>query len=107
MTEHTVSEVVSLLESGHEAPGAYAFTPTELLEALQATGISGDRMYDEVTQDLLTLNLYRAHANRNYRVGFYNELVELTPIQLEQAEEIAENIPPFNRSENILKALHN
>ena len=107
LTEHTVSEVVSLLESGHEAPGAYAFTPTELLEALQATGISGDRMYDEVTQDLLTLNLYRAHANRNYRGGFYNELVELTPIQLEQAEEIAENIPPFNRSENILKALHN
>ena len=107
LTEHTVSEVVSLLESGHEAPGAYAFTPTELLEALQATGISGDRLFDEVTQDLLTLNLYRAHANRNYRGGFYNELVELTPIQLEQAEKIAENITPFNRRENILKALHN
>ena len=107
LTEHTINEVVSLLESGHEAPGAYAFTPTELLEALQATGIPGDRLYDEVTQDLLTLNLYRAHVNRNYRGGFYNELVDLTPIQLEQAEEITENIPPFNRTENILKALHN
>ncbi len=106
LTEHTISEVIGLLESGHEAPGAYAFTPTELLEALQATGIPGDRLYDEVTQDLLTLNLYRAHANRNFRGGFYNELVELSPIQLEQAEEITENIPPFNRSENILKALH-
>jgi len=106
LTEHTINEVVSLLESGYEAPGAYAFTPTELLEALQATGISGDRLYDEVTQDLLTLNLYRAHANRNYRGGFYNELVELTPIQLEQADEIIENIPPNNRNENILRALH-
>ena len=107
LTEHTISEVVDLLESGHEAPGAYAFTPTELLEALQTTGISGDRLYDEVTQDLLTLHLHKAHANRNYRGGFYTELMDLSPIQLEQAEEIVENIPPFNRNENILKALHN
>ena len=106
LTEHTINEVVGLLESGHEAPGSYAFTPTELLEALQATGMSGDRVYDEVTQDLLTLNLYRAHLNRNYRGGFYNELVELSPQQLEQADEIIENIPTNNRNENILKALH-
>ena len=106
LTEHTIEEVVQLLESGHTVPGAYGFSPTELLEALQATGMSGDRVYDEVTQDLLTLSLYKSHINRQYRGGFYTELVDLTPSEQEKAETIAENIPPFNRSENLLKALH-
>ena len=68
--------------------------------------MSGDRVYDEVTQDLLTLSLYKSHINRQYRGGFYTELVDLTPSEQEKAETIAENIPPFNRSENLLKALH-
>ena len=103
LTEHTIEEVVSLLESGHEVPGAYGFSPTNLLKALQATGLPGDRLYDEVTQDLLALNVGKG---TDYRGGFYTDLSNLNPTALEQQETIAENIPPFNRSENILKALH-
>jgi hypothetical protein len=33
--------------------------------------------------------------------------MDLSPIEQEEAAEIVENIPPFNRNENILKALHN
>ena len=103
LTEHTVSEVISLLESGHEAPGAYGFPPTLLLKGLQATNLPGDRLYDKVTQDLLALYVGK---DTDFRGGFYADSYNLSAESIEKQETIADNIPPFNRSENILKALH-
>ena len=103
LTEHTIEEVVQLLESGHEALGAYGFPPTLLLKGLQATNLPGDRKYDKVVQDLIALY---ASKETDFRGGFNADQYGLSPADLEKQETIAENIPPFNQSENTLKALH-
>ena len=102
LTEHTIEEVVQLLESGHEAPGAYGFPPTFLLKGLQATNLPGKRKYDKVVQDLIALY---ASKETDFRGGLYVDQYSLSPADLEKQETIAENIPPFNRAENILPAL--
>ena len=65
--------------------------------------LDGMLWYDKVVQDLIALY---ASKETDFRGGLYVDQYSLSPADLEKQETIAENIPPFNRSENILKALH-
>jgi len=107
LTEHTIEEVVELLESGHQSPGAFAFTPTELLEAAQSTGIYKEQIFSKKIQEQLAAALPRAHVNRNYKGGFYTDLIDLAPIDFSEDSNKNKDIPLFNKNENILPALKN
>ena len=112
LTEHTVSEVLDLLRTGHQSPGIYTFTPTQLVQALNVSNISAEDKFDENTQNLLALNQsrWRIQTQGNLQ-GFYNdwrELGTLKPEDLAKQTEIAENIPSvWNQRQNLLQALIN
>ena len=112
LTEHTVGEVLELLRTGHQSPGIYTFTPTQLVQALNVSNISADDKFDENTQNLLALNQSRWRIQtQGNKQGFYNDWRELSTLSVEaldKQEQIAENIPSvWNQRQNLLEALIN
>ena len=111
LTQHTIGEALGLMATGHGNLTAYAMSPTQFMQAVEASGLGIDDVLDEQTQD--TLAAYTAIVtikNRNDLTGFYgtNEIEQLDPEAKERMSSIAGTVPSeWNKLENLVsRGLH-
>ena len=108
LTEHTVQEVMGLIQQGHGNLTAYGMTPRQFVDAFQASGLPINAVLDEQTQD--TLALYTAIVNikhRNDLTGFYgsNEIADLTDQDRNRISSIVGTVPSdWNKIENLVSS---
>ena len=111
LTQHTIGEALQLMESGHGNLTAYAMSPTQFMNAVEASGLGLNDVLNEETQDALAA--YTALVTikqRNDLTGFYgtNEIERLDPEAKEKMSSIAGTVPSdWNKLENLVsRGLH-
>ena len=111
LTQHTIGEALELMATGHGNLTAYAMSPTQFMQAIEASGLGIDDVLDEDTQDRLAA--YTAMVTikqRNDLTGFYgtNEIEQLDREAQERMSSIAGTVPSdWNKLENLVsRGLH-
>ena len=99
------------MATGHGNLTAYAMSPTQFMNAVEASGLGINDVLNEETQD--TLAAYTALVSikhRNDLTGFYgtNEIERLDPEAKERMSSIAGTVPSdWNKLENLVsRGLH-
>lgn len=106
LTEHTIEEVYGLIRSGHGNLTAYAMSPRQFVEAVQASGLEMTDILDANTQDTLALFVARANLkHQNDSTGFYgsNEIAKLSKEERGTYSTILGTVPDdWNKLENLV-----
>ena len=110
LSQHTLGEVLALVEQGYDNFGMYDLSRRGLLETLQSNshGLSLDTMFDQQTQDALVLARMRYKVNRQSQFTgadpSYRRLVSISPELETQFNELIGDIQnaPFMQLKNML-----
>ena len=108
LTEHTIDEVITLLQTGHGNLTAYAMSPVQFLNAFKASPLELTDVLTAENQD--TLAAYVAIANlkhRNDLTGFYgsNELSDLSQDDRKRMSALAGTVESdWNTIENLVSS---
>ena len=99
------------MATGHGNLTAYAMSPTQFMQAVEASGLGLEDVLDEQTQDALAAyTSIVTIKNRNDLTGFYgtNEIEQLDPEAKERMSSIAGTVPSeWNKLENLVsRGLH-
>ena len=109
LSQHTIREVLGLIQDGYDDFGAYGLTATGFLDLLESANISLDTVFDGNTQDLIILGRLRQKAQQAQAYStINNQYRRLVNINAEDEEEflrIVGEIPPYLRLSNLLPAV--
>ena len=106
LTEHTVGEVLELVNSGHTDLGIYAITGSGFKAIVEANQVPLDIPFNKQTQDLFVLGRLRqkAQQSQNYTTqqDAYRRLVNIRPEDNEEFLRIVGDLPPFLQLSNMI-----
>ena len=103
LSEHTLQEVFSLVQSGYTNIGLYDMTPGALRQVFNSTmgQLDFTKPFDEEAQSKILLARLYHKANNQHLFGnadtSYRRLMNFTEAQIEQYESLIDEIPPFLR----------
>ena len=106
LTEHTIGEVLELVNSGHTDLGIYAITGSGFKAIVEANQVPLDIPFNKQTQDLFVLGRLRqkAQQSQNYTTqqDAYRRLVNIRPEDNEEFLKIVGDLPPFLQLSNMI-----
>ena len=106
LTQHTVGEVLELVNSGHTDLGIYAITGSGFKAIVEANQVPLDIPFDKQTQDLFVLGRLRqkSQQSKNYTTqqDAYRRLVNIRPEDNEEFLKIVGDLPPFLQLSNMI-----
>ena len=109
LTEHTVSEVLGLIQSGHTDFGIFGITGYGLTELIKDAKINLNAPFDKRTQNFLVLARLRQKANTGNRYislsDQYRRLVNIDGDLHDQFEETVGDLPQYLQLETLLPAV--
>ena len=109
LSQHTVREILGLIQDGHDDFGVYGITATGFLDVLEANNVSLDSVFDQNTQDLLVLGRLRQKSQQAQQYSTinnqYRRLVNISTEDEEEFLRIVGDIPPYLRLSNLLPAV--
>jgi len=109
LTEHTVGEVLGLIQQDYNNFGNFGITSIGLVELIQDAKINLNSPFDKKTQDFLILARLRQKANRsNEYSSIYNQYRRLVNIEPELQERFTQEVgelPQYLQLETLLPAV--
>ena len=109
LTQHTVAEILGLIQQGYNDFGIYDLTASGLMDVLQANNVSLDTVFDVQAQDQLILGRlrYKAEkANQYHTINqTYRRLVNIDRADHEEFLQIVGELPPYLQLPNLLPAV--
>ena len=110
LTEHTVGEVLGLIQRGYTDFGMYDMTGSGLLQVLSSGSMPFelDDMFDEGTQKAIVLGRLRYKNQQGKALNGlpqFRRLVNIPRAEREEFEKIVGDIPPMNQLDNLLPAV--
>ena len=107
LAEITHSDVLSLIQTGHQNIGNFDLTPMGYMQILADNGINLNAPWDEDTQDAFFIHKLRSSAQRNQRFATlynYRRLINLPPEDIEEFNSIVGTEMPTWMQHNNLSA---
>ena len=110
LTEHTVGEVLGLIQRGYTNFGMYDMTASGLLQVLSSGSMPFelDDMFDEGTQKAIVLGRLRYKNQQGKTLNglpTFRRLVNIPKAEKEEFYQIVGDIPPMNQLDNLLPAV--
>ena len=108
LTQHTIGEVLGLMNQGYDNFGLYDISREGLIDILENSNIQLNDMFDKRNQDLLILGRLRQKAQSNQQYSSltqqYRRLVNIRQEDREQWLQLVGNLNPYDQLENLLPA---
>ena len=109
LSEHTVDEVIGLLNTNHDSFGVYGISADGLREIILNNPIDLTDKFDKETQDLLVLARLRQKAQQSQQYmtvdAQYRRLVNINRKDRDAFLKIVGDLPPYLQLENLLPAV--
>ena len=109
LTEHTLLEILDLINSGYTDFGIYGITPRGLLDIIEVTPINLQDTFDKRNQDLLVLARLRQKTQQAQQYSTnnaaYRRLVNIRQEDQEEFLQIVGDLPPYLLLNNLLPAV--
>ena len=108
LTQHTIGEVLGLMNQGYDNFGLYDISREGLIDILENSNAQLDDLFDKNNQDLIILGRLRQKSQANQKYSTltqqYRRLVNIRPEDREQWLQIVGNLGPYSQLENLLPA---
>ena len=110
LTEHTIGEVLGLIQQGYTNFGMYDMTGSGLLQVLASGSMPFelDDMFDEGTQKAIVLGRLRYKNQQGKALNglpTFRRLVNIPKSEREEFYKIVGDVPPMNQLDNLLPAV--
>ena len=110
LTEHTIGEVLGLIQQGYTNFGMYDMTGSGLLQVLASGSMPFelDDMFDEGTQKAIVLGRLRYKNQQGKALNglpTFRRLVNIPKAEREEFYKIVGDVPPMNQLDNLLPAV--
>ena len=110
LTEHTIGEVLGLIQQGYTNFGMYDMTGSGLLQVLASGSMPFelDDMFDEGTQKAIVLGRLRYKNQQGKALNglpIFRRLVNIPKAEREEFYKIVGDVPPMNQLDNLLPAV--
>jgi len=109
LSEHTIDEIIGLLNTGYDNFGIYGISADGLREVILNNPVDLDDKFDKETQDLLVLARLRQKAQQSQQYmtvdAQYRRLVNIKKEDRDAFLRIVGDLPPYLQLDNLLPAV--
>ena len=110
LTEHTIGEILGLIQQGYTNFGMYDMTGSGLLQVLASSSMPFelDDVFDEGTQKAIVLGRLRYKNQQGKTLNglpIFRRLVNIPKAEREEFYKIVGDVPPMNQLDNLLPAV--